>query len=91
MLLGLFCHMVIYSDGYVMSGTDQGAYAIVVTSGDVSNRTRLRCGGGGRALPSTSSFEMEAFALGLAVDYVGNTKVGRGSEFLLHYHQTEHA
>ena len=67
--------LVIYSDGSVVSGTDQGAYAMVVTSGDVSNPTRLGSGGG-RGPPFTSSFEMEALALSLAVDYVGNTEVG---------------
>ena len=33
--------VVIYSDGSVVSGTDQGASAMVVTSGDVSNPTRI--------------------------------------------------
>ena len=67
--------LVIHSNGSVVSGTDQGAYAMVVTSCDVSNPTRLGFGGGW-GLPFTSSFEMEALSLSLAVDYVVNTEVG---------------
>ena len=67
--------LVIYSDGFVVSGTDQGAYAMVVTSGDNSSQTRLGSGGG-RSPPFTSSFEMETLALSFTVDYVGNTEVG---------------
>ena len=47
---------------------------MVVTSDDVSNPTHLGSGGG-RGPPFTSSFEMEALALSLAVDYVSNTEV----------------
>ena len=58
----------------MVSSTDQGSYAMVVTSGSVSNPTRLGSGSG-RGPPFTSSFEMKALALSLAVDYVGNTEV----------------
>ena len=64
--------LVIYSDGSVVSGTDQGAYAMVVTSGDVSNPTRLGYGGG-RGPPFTSSFEMEALPwIILAIQRLGD-------------------
>ena len=54
--------LAIYFDGSVVSGTDQGAYAMVVTSGHVSNPTRLGSDGG-RGLPFTSSLPWTMLAI----------------------------
>ena len=58
--------LVIYSDGSVVSGTDQGAYAMVVTSGDVSNPTHV-CYGVSKGTTYTLCCEVEVLAFNFAV------------------------
>lgn len=66
--------VVIYTDGSAVEGTSLGGFAAVCTTGPASAPLRVWSGARKGGL-HTSSFEMEAKALGLAVDYVGSREL----------------